>query len=162
MYRDKSKKNFSVSSWQEAMEKALFLAHEGARAGEVPIGALVLDEKGCLLSQAHNLVEKNHDASAHAEILALRDASRLLKTPRLTGCTLIVTLEPCIMCAASISHFRLHRLVYGAYDPKGGGVDHGPRLFQMAGCLHRPKEIISGFRETDSAHLLKQFFKAKR
>lgn len=152
----------SVTEWSFFMKQALSLAYEGAIKGEVPVGALVLDEQQRILSSAHNLVETCHDASAHAEILALREAAHCLQTPRLSHCTLVVTLEPCIMCAASISHFRVGRVIYGAYDSKGGGIDHGPRLFQRKGCLHRPEEIISGVCEREAAEILKQFFSEKR
>ena len=101
------------------------------------------------------------DASAHAEMLALRAAARRLGTPRLVGCDLVVTLEPCPMCAAALSHFRIRRLVFGAYDPKGGGVEHGLRVFEARGCLHRP-EVVGGVRETECAALLRGFFTGLR
>ncbi len=143
---------------QIAMQKALSLAKEAAQMGEVPVGAVVLDENGHVLAVAHNEVEIGHDASAHAELLAMRRAAVKRGSPRLTGCTLVVTLEPCPMCAAAITHFRIGRLIYGAYDPKGGAVDHGPRLFQREACLHRPSDIISGVCERDAAQQLKEFF----
>ncbi|MDF7673799.1 nucleoside deaminase [Acetobacteraceae bacterium ESL0709] len=149
-------------NWSTPMREALSLAHQAAQRGEVPVGALVIDGKGQILARAHNMVEACYDASAHAEILALRQAAHHTRSARLTDCTLVVTLEPCVMCAAAISHFRLHRVVYGAYDPKGGGVDHGPRLFARPGCLHRPQEIISGLCEGDSATILRQFFGERR
>ena len=145
----------------EPMERALHQARAAATAGEVPVGAVVLDPGGNVLAEAHNRVERDNDPSAHAELLALRAAASRLGTPRLLGCTLVVTLEPCPMCAAACVHFRVARVVFGAYDPKGGGVDHGPRIFQQPACLHRP-EAIGGVRETEGAALLKAFFTDKR
>lgn len=139
------------------MALALSLADEAAAAGEVPVGAVVLDPDGTVIARARNRVEETRDASAHAEMLAMREAAARLGSPRLTGCTLVVTLEPCPMCAAAIVHFRCATVAFGAYDPKGGGVEHGPRLFDRPGCLHRP-EVIGGLRETESAARLKAFF----
>ena len=144
-----------------AMEAALLEAAAAALAGEVPVGAVVLGPGGERLAAAGNRVERDHDASAHAEMLALRAAARRLGSPRLVGCTLVVTLEPCPMCAAAAVHFRVGRVVFGAYDPKGGGVDHGPRVFDQPGCLHRP-EVIGGVREREGGALLRQFFQARR
>ena len=143
------------------MERALRLAQAAALAGEVPVGALVLDETGAVLSEAANRVEAGHDASAHAELLALRSAAAKRRSPRLPDCTLVVTLEPCPMCAAALSHFRVKRLVFGAYDPKGGGVDHGPRVFDHPACLHRP-EIIGGVNEAACGDVLRSFFASRR
>ncbi len=141
----------------QPMEHALMQARAAASRNEVPVGAVVLGPHGALLAAAGNRVEQDHDASAHAELLAMRAAAHALGNPRLSGCTLLVTLEPCPMCAAAIVHFRPARLVFGAYDPKGGGVDHGPRIFDQPGCLHRP-EIIGGMQESECAALLKDFF----
>jgi cytosine deaminase len=143
------------------MQRALQLAAEAAAAGEVPVGALVLDPAGLLLAEAANRVERDNDAGAHAELLAMRAAARRLGTPRLPGCTLVVTLEPCPMCAGAAVHFRVGRVVFGAYDPKGGGVEHGPRLFEQPGCLHRPA-VVGGLRERDAAALLRGFFAGLR
>ena len=126
-------------------------------AGEVPVGAVLLDPSGAVLAAAGNRVERDRDASAHAELLVMRRAAALLGSPRLLGCTLVVTLEPCPMCAAACVHFRIARVLFGAYDPKGGGVDHGPRLFNQPGCLHRP-EVIGGVREGECGALLRGFF----
>lgn len=145
----------------EPMARALELARAAAVAGEVPVGAVVLGPDGGILAEAGNRVEATHDASAHAELLALRAAAATRKSPRVAGCTLVVTLEPCPMCAAALVHFRVARLVFGAYDPKGGGVEHGPRIFDQPGCLHRP-EIVGGVRESDCAALLRDFFAARR
>ena len=143
------------------MEAALQEARAAMERGEVPVGAVVLGPDGALLARAGNRVEAEHDASAHAELLAMRAAARALGSPRLLGCTLAVTLEPCPMCAGAMIHFRLQRLVFGAYDPKGGGVEHGPRLFAQPGCLHRP-EVVGGVREAECATLLRSFFAGLR
>ena len=152
----------TVLTTRQAMQQALVLADEAARAGEVPVGAMVLDGQGHVLGMARNHVEERCDASAHAELLAMRQAARQRGSSRLEGCTLVVTLEPCPMCAAAITHFRIRRLIYGAYDPKGGAVDHGPRLFHRSACLHRPEEIISGVREREAGEQLRTFFMALR
>ena len=143
------------------MRAALEEACAAARRGEVPVGALVLDEDGRVLARAGNQVEALRDASAHAELLALREAARTLGRVRLSGCTLVATLEPCPMCAAAASHFRVARVLFGAYDPKGGGIEHGPRLYAQPGCLHRP-EVVGGIEERAAAALLREFFSAKR
>ncbi len=145
----------------DAMALALDRARQAGVHGEVPVGAVVLAPDGALLAAAGNRVEAEHDASAHAELLALRAAARALGTPRLAGCDLVVTLEPCPMCAAAASLFRVRRLVFGAYDPKGGGVEHGARVFEAASCLHRP-EVVGGVRESEAAALLRAFFQARR
>ena len=143
------------------MEIALQEARAAAERGEVPVGAVVLGPDGAVLARAGNRVEADHDASAHAELLALRAAAVALGDPRLTGCDLFVTLEPCPMCAQAASFFRIRRLVFGAYDPKGGGVEHGARIFDAPSCHHRP-EIIGGVRESEAAELLRTFFSARR
>ena len=143
------------------MDHALAQARAAAARGEVPVGAVVLAADGALLAAAGNRTEADNDASAHAELLALRAAAARLSSPRLPGCTLVATLEPCPMCAAAAAHFRVARIVFGAYDPKGGGIDHGPRLFAQPGCLHRP-EIVGGVRETECAALLRGFFAGLR
>ena len=141
------------------MERALQVARQAE--GEVPVGAVMLGPDGALLAVAGNRVERDHDASAHAELLAMRAAARRLGSTRLLGCTLVVTLEPCPMCAAASVHFRVARIMFGAYDPKGGGIDHGPRLFAHPNCLHRP-EVIGGIRERECAALLQSFFQQRR
>ena len=122
---------------------------------------MVVAPDGAILAADGNRTEATHDASAHAELLAMRAAARLLGSPRLVGCAVYVTLEPCPMCAHAMVLFRIRRLVYGAYDPKGGGVDHGPRLFGRSDCLHRP-EVIGGVNEAACAALLRQFFISRR
>jgi tRNA(Arg) A34 adenosine deaminase TadA len=145
----------------EPMEIALEEARAAAARGEVPVGAVVTGPDGAVLARAGNRTEAEHDASAHAELLALRAAGRALGSPRLVGCDLFVTLEPCPMCAAAIGLFRVRRLVFGAYDPKGGGVEHGARVFDAPSRHHRP-EVIGGVRETESGDLLRAFFRERR
>lgn len=144
-----------------AMAAALAEARAAAARGEVPVGAVVVAADGTMLARAGNEVEARADASAHAELLALRAAAALRCEPRLPDCDLFVTLEPCPMCAQAASLFRIRRLVFGAYDPKGGGVEHGARVFDAASCHHRP-EVIGGMQESDSAELLKAFFSDRR
>jgi tRNA(adenine34) deaminase len=148
-------------SMKAAMRIALDEAEKAASRGEVPVGAVLLDAKGRVLAQGGNRTEELCDASAHAEMLVLREAGRLLGSPRLPDCELVVTLEPCAMCAAAIGAFRLRRVTFGAYDPKGGGIEHGPRIYEAPGSLHRP-EVIGGVRETECAALLQSFFRARR
>jgi tRNA(Arg) A34 adenosine deaminase TadA len=143
------------------MEIALSEAREAGNRGEVPVGAVVLDSAGTVLARAGNEVEARHDASAHAELLALRAAAAVRGQTRLVDCDLVVTLEPCPMCAQASSLFRIRRLTFGAYDPKGGGIEHGARVLAASSCHHRP-EVIGGVRESDAAALLRVFFTARR
>ena len=144
------------------MRIALGLAQDAAAAGEAPIGALVVDPTtGEVLGRAHNAPIVAHDPTAHAEILAIRQAAARVGNYRLTGLTLFVTLEPCAMCAGAISHARIGRVVFGADDPKGGGVLHGPRVFDQPTCHWRPA-VESGLLAADSADLLRGFFRARR
>ena len=143
------------------MDIALDEARAAGARGEVPVGAVVVGPDGAILARAGNEVEARVDASAHAELLALRAAAALRGTPRLPNCDLVVTLEPCPMCAQAISFFRIRRLMFGAYDPKGGGVEHGARIFDAPSCHHRP-DIIGGVCEAESAALLRDFFAARR
>ncbi|MFZ1478398.1 MAG: nucleoside deaminase, partial [Sphingorhabdus sp.] len=113
------------------MQAALELARQAAKAGEVPVGAIVVHD-GIIIGRGANRPIGNHDPTAHAEIIALREAAATLGNDRLNGCDLWVTLEPCAMCAGAIAHARIARLYYGASDPKGGAVDHGPRLFEQS------------------------------
>lgn len=142
------------------MALALSEARAAAQRGEVPVGALVV-RGGEVIAAAGNRVEEWADPTAHAEILALRAAAQVLASPRLEGCDLYVTLEPCPMCAAAISLARIRRLYFGAYDPKGGGVDHGARVYDHATCHHRP-EVVGGVGEGDCATLLRAFFRERR
>lgn len=143
------------------MDMALLQARLAAARGEVPVGAVLLDAHGAVLAQAGNRVEELQDPSAHAEMLVMREAVRQRQGRRLADCTLVVSLEPCPMCAAAMAHFRVGRLVFGAYDPKGGAVEHGPRLPFRAEALHRP-EIVGGVCEREAAGLLKRFFQTLR
>lgn len=145
----------------EFMQTALDEARAAAAIDEVPVGAVIVGPDGAILARAGNRVERDHDAAAHAELLALRAAAARLRSPRLPDCDLYVTLEPCPMCAAAIGLFRIRRVIFAAYDPKGGGIEHGPRLYQAPGAQHRP-EVIGGVRESEAAALLRDFFKALR
>ena len=142
------------------MAVALAEARAAGARGEVPVGAVVLGPDGAVLARAGNRTEELRDAAAHAELLALREAARN-RGPRLADCTLVVTLEPCAMCAAAAGLFRIRKIIFGAYDPKGGGIEHGARVFAAAGALHLP-EVIGGVRERDAADLLRIFFRARR
>lgn len=150
-----------MSVFQSYMGLALEEAKAAADRAEVPVGAALVGPDGALLSVAGNQTRADCDPTAHAEILVIREACRILKTERLTGCDLYVTLEPCPMCAAAISAARIRRLYYGASDPKSGGIEQGPRIFAHAQSHHVP-EIYDGIRAIDSENLLKAFFKKKR
>ena len=142
------------------MQRALDLARAAAAAGEVPVGAVVT-RTGEIIATGANATRTGNDPTAHAEIVAIRAACAALGTDRLTGCELWVTLEPCVMCAGAIAHARLDRLVYAASDPKGGGVEHGARVFTQSTCHHRP-EIIDGIGATEAGELLREFFRTRR
>ncbi|PYD60218.1 tRNA-specific adenosine deaminase [Novacetimonas maltaceti] len=146
---------------RDPMSLAFAEARAAALRGEVPVGAVVVGPGGIVLARAGNRTEELHDPSAHAEMLALREAVRVRGGRRLADCALYVTLEPCPMCAGAAVHFRIGRILFGAYDPKGGGVDHGPRLFARPGCLHRP-ETIGGLREQEAQAMLRAFFGDRR
>jgi tRNA(adenine34) deaminase len=150
-----------MSTPPSAMERALAEAAAAAERGEVPVGAVLLDAAGAVLAAAGNRTEELNDPTAHAELLVIRAGASLLGAPRLVGCDLYVTLEPCPMCAQAISLARVRRLYYGAPDPKGGGVAHGPRIFQSSSCHHRP-EVYGGIGERPAAELLRAFFRARR
>ncbi len=143
------------------MQAALAEARAAAARGEVPVGAVIVDSAGGIVARAGNRVEALADPSAHAEILVLREAGRLLGRPRLVGCDLWVTLEPCPMCAAAIAFARIRRLYFGAYDAKGGGVEHGARIFAQPTCHHRP-EVIGGIDASEAETLLHGFFAERR
>jgi tRNA(adenine34) deaminase len=143
------------------MAQALDAAREAVAAGEVPVGAVVVDAAGEVIATASNRTRRDADPTAHAELLAIRDAAARLGNERLDGCTLWVTLEPCAMCAGAIAHARIARLYYGAPDPKGGAIDHGPRLFAQPTIHHRP-EVYGGIGEQEAALLLRDFFSARR
>ena len=143
------------------MERALAEARAAAERGEVPIGCVIVAPDGAVLAEAGNRCEADCDPTAHAELLAIREAARKFGSSRLVGCDLYVTLEPCPMCAQAISFARLRRVYWGASDPKGGGVEHGPRIFDQPTCHHRP-ELYSGIAAAEAAELLRDFFKARR
>jgi len=143
------------------MERALALARQAAERGEVPIGCVIVGPDGAILAEAANRTETDRDPTAHAELLAIRTAAAKLGAPRLVDCDLYVTLEPCPMCAQAIAFARLRRVYYGATDPKGGGVENGPRIFSQPTCHHRP-EIYGGIAEGEAGELLKAFFRERR
>jgi len=142
------------------MQTALEAARKAAEAGEVPVGAVIV-KGGEMVAVAANATRSPPDPTAHAEMRAIRLAAERLGDDRLTGCDLYVTLEPCVMCAGAIAHARIARLYYGASDPKGGGVEHGARVFEQEQCMHAP-EVYSGMGEEEAAKLLRDFFKARR
>src|SRR6476469_7931261 len=142
------------------MRRALDLAAEAAAAGEVPVGAVVtLDNR--IIAERRNAMRESIDPTAHAEIDAIRAAAASLGTPRLDECTLWITLEPCAMCAAAIGLARFKALRFGAEDPKGGAVVHGPRIFAQATCHHRP-DVLGGIGDAESSELLRVFFAERR
>lgn len=144
------------------MHLAIERAKVAPEQDEVPVGAVIVDSQtGEIIASAHNLTEALTDPTAHAEILVIREASRKMRSTRLTHCDLYVTLEPCTMCAQAIAFARLRRVYFGAYDPKMGGVEHGARVFQQPTCHHKP-EVIGGIEEAQCADLLREFFYAKR
>jgi tRNA(adenine34) deaminase len=143
------------------MDVALGEAAVARDRGEVPIGAVVVGPDGALLGCAGNRTLELRDPTAHAELIAIREACAKLGSERLVDCDLYVTLEPCAMCAAAISFARIRRLYFGAADPKGGAVEHGPRFFGQPTCHHAP-EVYGGIGETAAAALLKDFFAARR
>jgi len=142
------------------MEMALAQARAARERGEVPIGCVIVRD-GAVLAGAGNRTLADRDPTAHAELVAIRQAAAVLGTERLTECDLYVTLEPCAMCAGAIAFARIHRLYYGAADPKGGAVESGVRFFASATCHHRP-EIYGGLAEAEASRLLKSFFGARR
>jgi tRNA(Arg) A34 adenosine deaminase TadA len=143
------------------MRLALAEAEAAAARGDVPVGAVLVDGEGRVLAAAGNRVEADHDPTAHAEMVVLRANAARLGAARLAECDLYVTLEPCAMCAAAIGFARLRRLYFGAYDPKGGAVEHGPRLFDQPTTHHRP-EIYGGIEERRAGGLLRAFFRQRR
>jgi len=142
------------------MRRALDLAAEAAAADEVPVGAVVT-RGGEIIAEARNAMRGSLDPTSHAEIVTMRRAAEALGQPRLDGCTLWVTLEPCPMCAAAAAVARVDAIRFGAEDPKGGGVVHGPRIFAQPTCHHRP-DVLGGIGEEESAELLRDFFRERR
>jgi tRNA(Arg) A34 adenosine deaminase TadA len=145
---------------EDPMSAAFAQARAAQERGEAPIGAAIA-RAGVVVARAGNRTREDADPTAHAEMLAIRAAAKALGNHRLTDCDLYVTLEPCAMCAGAISHARLRRLYYAANDPKGGAVEHGPRVFTQTTCLHAP-EIYGGIREREAAELLRAFFRERR
>jgi tRNA(adenine34) deaminase len=144
------------------MALALAEAERAAARGEVPVGAVLVDgATGAVLAAAGNRTEELADPTAHAEMLVLRAAAQARGRPRLDDCDIYVTLEPCAMCAAALSFARIRRLYFGAADPKGGAVEHGPRFFAQPTCHHRP-EVYGGIEERRAGELLRRFFAGKR
>ena len=143
------------------MNLALNEAQQAALAGEVPVGAVIVDARGQVLAAAGNRTRRDCDPTAHAEILAIRQAAAILGQERLAGCTLYVTLEPCAMCAGALVHARVARVIYGAADPKSGGTDHGARVFTHPQSHHRP-EVIGGISDEACSTLLVDFFAQQR
>jgi len=144
------------------MDLALGEARAAGGRGEVPVGAVIVDsDTGKIIASAGNRTEEDNDPTAHAEILAIRNATSTQGQTRLENFDLYVTLEPCAMCAAAISLARVRRLYFAAYDPKSGGVEHGAKVFEHTTCHHKP-EVIGGLNESEAAELLKEFFKEKR
>ena len=143
------------------MDRAHAQAEAARDRGEVPVGAVIVSADGDILAAAGNETLMLRDPTAHAELVAIRAACAKLDSERLIDCDLYVTLEPCAMCAGAISFARIRRLYFGAPDPKGGAVEHGPRFFQQPTCHHAP-EVIAGMGETKAAALLKDFFAGRR
>jgi tRNA(adenine34) deaminase len=143
------------------MALALDAAREAIGAGEVPVGAVVVDPSGTVIATAANRTRRDKDPTAHAEMLAIREAAARLGNERLDGCALWVTLEPCAMCAGAIAHARIARLYYAAADAKGGAIEHGPRLFGQPTVHHRP-EVYGGIGEREASRLLRDFFATRR
>lgn len=150
-----------MAEFKSHMPEARALALEAAQAGEVPVGALVLDRDGRVIGRGANRTRRDCDPSAHAEVIAIREACAALATDRLEGCDLWVTLEPCAACAGVIAAARIARLYFGAFDPKSGGVEQGAQVFAHAQTHHRP-EIYGGIEEAACAELLQSFFADRR
>ena len=144
----------------DPMGLALAEARDAAARGEVPVGAVIVRD-GAVIAAAGNRPRELRDPTAHAELLAIRGACEILRDDRLSGCDLYVTLEPCAMCAAAISFARIRRLYFGAPDPKGGAVEHGPRFFAQPTCHHEP-DVYGGIRAGEAAELLQAFFAERR
>jgi tRNA(adenine34) deaminase len=145
----------------EPMLHAFTAAETAAKSGEVPVGAVIVDKLGNILATACNRTLSDHDPTAHAELLALREAATKVGSERLVDCDLYVTLEPCAMCAGAISHARIRRLYFAAADEKMGAVEHGPVFFSQPTCHHRP-EVYGGIGEGRAQLMLREFFKDRR
>jgi tRNA(adenine34) deaminase len=145
---------------QSFMDDALSEARAAEAAGEVPVGCVIVRD-GKVIARAANRTLTDRDPTAHAEMVAIRQAAASIGSERLTDCDLYVTLEPCAMCAGALSFARIRRLYYGAADPKGGAIDSGVRFFASPTCHHRP-EVYGGIGESEAGALLKEFFKTRR
>lgn len=145
----------------EPMLQAFAEAEAAAKRGEVPVGAVIVGANGIIIAKAGNQTLELKDPTAHAEILAIRSAAKMLNSERLIDCDLYVTLEPCAMCAAAVSFARIRRVYFAASDEKMGAVDHGPRFFKQPTCHHEP-EVYSGIGEAEAKTMLKDFFKSRR
>ena len=148
-------------AFRSPMQEALRLAGEAYKLEEVPVGAVVADPRGHILAGDHNRVNELRDPTAHAEILAIRKACRIIANERLVECSIYVTIEPCPMCASAISQARIARLYYGAMDEKSGGVDNGPKIFNDRSCHWKP-EVYGGIMEMEARGLIRCFFSSKR
>lgn len=149
-----------IAAMNSPMDLAFAEARAAAQRGEVPVGAVIMHGER-LLARASNRIVELKDPTAHAEVLAIREAARALGSERLIDCDLYVTLEPCAMCAGALSLARIRRLYFAAPDPKGGAVEHGPRFFAQPTCHHAP-DVYGGLRESEAARMLKDFFAQKR
>jgi len=149
-----------TAAFSEPMRRALDEARRAAADGEVPVGAVVT-RAGAVIAAGRNRMRLDNDPTAHAELVAMRAAAAALGTPRLDGCDLWVTLEPCAMCAGAMALARVSRLYFAAPDPKGGAVLHGPRIFAQPTCHHAP-EVYSGMGEAEAGEMLREFFRARR
>ena len=149
-----------LQSVEDPWERAFAEARAAAARGEAPIGAALVKD-GEIVASAGNRTIEDRDPTAHAEMLAIREAAKILGDERLAGCDLYATLEPCVMCAGAISFARIRRLYFAAEDEKGGAVENGPRFFAQKTCHHRP-EVYGGIRAGEAAELLRDFFKARR
>ncbi len=162
--QNKQENNNGLKTGQKTdpMSLAMDAANKAALRGEVPVGAVIVNgATGEVLAVAGNKTMELKDPTAHAEMLAIREAAKVLDSERLINCDMYVTLEPCPMCAQAISFARIRRLYYGADDPKGGGVDNGARVFAAPSCHHKP-EVYGGIREGEAGKMLKDFFESKR
>ena len=150
-----------INTLHDPMNIALIEAKKAFRKYEIPVGAVITDIKGNIISKAHNLVEKKKDPTAHAEILAIKKATIFMKNKYLINCSLYVTLEPCPMCASAIQYSKIKNLFFGCDDIKNGAVNNGVKIFNQKFCNHKP-EIYDGIRATECSDLLKNFFRLKR
>ena len=146
---------------EDMMQRALELAREASASAEVPVGAVIYSKDGEIIGEGRNFIIDSNDPTAHAEIVALRHASQALKSARLDGLMMAVTLEPCAMCAQAISHARIAELRFGAFDVKSGGVQNGARIYDHKTCHHKPV-VYGGLMETECAEILQAFFRGKR